>query len=80
MDNTSAMEFRQGKDMQGIPWERLNYTRVQYRQMRLRQYKNYESIARPRNGILEKVLSPCKLCSLYYLYIYFVLPLYYSVF
>ncbi|XP_051214550.1 uncharacterized WD repeat-containing protein C2A9.03 isoform X2 [Lolium perenne] len=50
MDATSALEFRQGKDMQGIPWERLNYTRDQYRQVRLRQYKNYESLARPRDG------------------------------
>jgi hypothetical protein len=36
--------------MQGIPWERLNYTRDQYRQMRLKQYKNYESLVRPRDG------------------------------
>ncbi|KAK1649780.1 hypothetical protein QYE76_067585 [Lolium multiflorum] len=50
MDATSALEFRQGKDMQGIPWERLNYTRDQYRQIRLKQYKNYESLARPRDG------------------------------
>uniref|UniRef100_A0ACD5WYY4 Uncharacterized protein n=1 Tax=Avena sativa TaxID=4498 RepID=A0ACD5WYY4_AVESA len=56
-DDTSALEFRQGKDMQGIPWERLNYTRDQYRQMRLKQYKNYESLARPRDG-LEKVCQP----------------------
>jgi len=50
MDDTSALEFREGKDMQGIPWERLNYTRDQYRQMRLKQYKNYESLPRPPNG------------------------------
>lgn len=57
MDDTSAVEYRQGKDMQGIPWERLNYTRDQYRQMRLKQYKNYESLNRPRDG-LHKVISP----------------------
>nr|ACF22727.1 WD-40 repeat family [Brachypodium distachyon] len=51
MDDTSAVEYRQGKDMQGIPWERLNYTRDQYRQMRLKQYKNYESLNRPRDGL-----------------------------
>jgi hypothetical protein len=62
MDATSALEFRQGKDMQGIPWERLNYTRDQYRQIRLKQYKNYESLARPRDGP-EKVraISPAHL-------------------
>jgi hypothetical protein len=69
MDATSALEFRQGKDMQGIPWERLNYTRDQYRQIRLKQYKNYESLARPRDGpeevrwvpllIFCKLRSPC---------------------
>uniref|UniRef100_A0ACD5YLT6 Uncharacterized protein n=1 Tax=Avena sativa TaxID=4498 RepID=A0ACD5YLT6_AVESA len=52
MDDTSALEFRQGKDMQGIPWDRLNYTRDRYRQMRLKQYKNYESLARrPRDEL-----------------------------
>ena len=52
------MEFRKGKDMQGIPWERLNYTRDKYRQLRLKQYKNYENLARPRDGI-EKEVIPC---------------------
>jgi hypothetical protein len=32
--------------MQGIPWERLKYTRDQYREMRLKQYKNYENLSR----------------------------------
>uniref|UniRef100_A0A453IF23 Uncharacterized protein n=1 Tax=Aegilops tauschii subsp. strangulata TaxID=200361 RepID=A0A453IF23_AEGTS len=53
MNDTSALEYRQGKDMQEIPWERLNYSRDQYRQMRLKQYKNYQSLARPRDT-LEK--------------------------
>ncbi|KAM3229539.1 hypothetical protein ACQJBY_060403 [Aegilops geniculata] len=53
MNDTSALEYRQGKDMQEIPWERLNYSRDQYRQLRLKQYKNYQSLARPRD-VLEK--------------------------
>lgn len=52
--DTSAHEFRNGKDMQGIPWERLNYSRDKYREMRLRQYKNYENLSRSREA-LEKV-------------------------
>lgn len=52
--DTSALEARNGKDIQGIPWERLNFTRDEYREARLKQYKNYESLAQPRQD-LEKV-------------------------
>lgn len=58
MDDTSALDYKEGKDMQGIPWERLNYSRNQYREMRLRQYKNYENLTMPRDG-LEKVRFLC---------------------
>ncbi|XP_037425430.1 uncharacterized WD repeat-containing protein C2A9.03-like isoform X1 [Triticum dicoccoides] len=54
MNDTSALEYRQGKDMQEIPWERLNYSRDQYRQMRLKQYKNYQSLARPRDALQKE--------------------------
>ncbi|KAF7042036.1 hypothetical protein CFC21_051739 [Triticum aestivum] len=54
MNDTSALEYRQGKDMQEIPWERLNYSRDQYRQMRLKQYKNYQSLARPRDALAKE--------------------------
>ncbi|KAG6384039.1 hypothetical protein SASPL_156167 [Salvia splendens] len=42
--DTSAAEARRGKDIQGIPWERLSITREKYRQTRLEQYKNYENV------------------------------------
>ncbi|XP_058207675.1 uncharacterized protein LOC131320819 isoform X1 [Rhododendron vialii] len=48
MADTSAAQARKGKDIQGIPWERLNITREKYRQTRLEQYKNYEGI--PQSG------------------------------
>nr|GMD55621.1 uncharacterized WD repeat-containing protein C2A9.03-like isoform X1 [Ipomoea batatas] len=51
--DTSALEARNGKDIQGIPWERLNYTRDRYRETRLKRYKNYESLSRSRQD-LEK--------------------------
>ncbi|XP_009591351.1 uncharacterized WD repeat-containing protein C2A9.03-like isoform X1 [Nicotiana tomentosiformis] len=51
--DTSAVEARNGKDIQGIPWERLNFTRDKYREMRLKQYKNYENLPRSRED-LEK--------------------------
>lgn len=52
--DTSAVEARNGKDIQGIPWERLNFTRDKYRETRLKQYKNYENLPRSRED-LEKV-------------------------
>ncbi|KAI3672416.1 hypothetical protein L6452_38504 [Arctium lappa] len=51
--DTSAEEARNGKDIQGIPWERLNFTREKYRETRLRQYKNYENLLHSRED-LEK--------------------------
>ncbi|XP_015691205.1 uncharacterized WD repeat-containing protein C2A9.03 isoform X2 [Oryza brachyantha] len=54
MDDTSALDYKEGKDMQGIPWERLNYSRDQYRKMRLRQYKNYENLTMPRDGLAKE--------------------------
>ncbi|KAH9616091.1 hypothetical protein KSS87_006853 [Heliosperma pusillum] len=46
--DTSAASARQGKDIQGIPWGRLNITRDKYRLTRLEQYKNYENV--PTSG------------------------------
>ncbi|XP_057794566.1 uncharacterized WD repeat-containing protein C2A9.03-like isoform X1 [Salvia miltiorrhiza] len=53
MTDTSALEVKKGKDIQGIPWERLNFTREEYRESRLKQYKNYESLSLCRED-LEK--------------------------
>ncbi|XP_039017800.1 uncharacterized WD repeat-containing protein C2A9.03-like isoform X2 [Hibiscus syriacus] len=55
--DTSSGQARNGKDIQGIPWERLNITREDYRLTRLEQYKNYENI--PASG--EAVDKECKL-------------------
>ncbi|CAL9770939.1 unnamed protein product [Musa acuminata subsp. burmannicoides] len=52
-NDTSASEYRNGKDMQGIPWERLIFSRDEYRATRLKMYMNYENVSRPRDG-LEK--------------------------
>ncbi|XP_027094105.1 uncharacterized WD repeat-containing protein C2A9.03-like isoform X1 [Coffea arabica] len=51
--DTSAVEARNGKDIQGIPWERMNFTRDKYRETRLKQYKNYENLSLSRED-LEK--------------------------
>nr|GMD59989.1 uncharacterized WD repeat-containing protein C2A9.03-like [Ipomoea batatas] len=42
--DTSAAQAREGKDVQGIPWDRLNITRQSIRVTRLEQYRNYENI------------------------------------
>ena len=44
MTDTSAAQARKGKDIQGIPWERLNISRERYRLTRLEQYRNFENI------------------------------------
>lgn len=62
------MEARNGKDIQGIPWERLNFTRDQYRETRLKQYKNYESLT--RSGQELELVS---FAFLFWIFIFFLL-------
>ncbi|XP_023522203.1 uncharacterized WD repeat-containing protein C2A9.03-like [Cucurbita pepo subsp. pepo] len=52
--DTSALDARNGKDIQGIPWERFTFTRENYRENRLSQYKNYESLPPISRDELEK--------------------------
>jgi WD40 repeat protein len=49
--DTTALQARHGKDIQGIPWERLHFTRESYRVTRLQQYKNYENLNRPHDEL-----------------------------
>lgn len=52
--DTSSSQAREGKDIQGIPWDRLNISRGSYRLTRLEQYRNYENL--PSSGeVAEKV-------------------------
>ncbi|KAF2291525.1 hypothetical protein P3X46_028682 [Hevea brasiliensis] len=55
--DTSALEARNGKDIQGIPWERLNFTRDNYRETRLKQYRNYENLSRSREELDKECLQ-----------------------
>ncbi|KAG1342384.1 putative WD repeat-containing protein C2A9.03 [Cocos nucifera] len=63
--DTLASEARNGKDMQGIPWERFSFTRDQYRQMRLKQYKNYENLVQSPDQ-LEKECKKVEKGSSFY--------------
>ncbi|KAH1208819.1 putative WD repeat-containing protein C2A9.03 [Glycine max] len=56
ISDTTAAEARRGKDIQGIPWDRLSISREKYRQTRLDQYKNYENI--PQSGEMSE--KECK--------------------
>lgn len=53
--DTSAAQARNGKDIQGIPWDRLSVTRKDYRKTRLEQYKNYENV--PNSGEASEKVS-----------------------
>ncbi|KAK8579194.1 hypothetical protein V6N13_142411 [Hibiscus sabdariffa] len=53
--DTSSAQAQNGKDIQGISWERLNLTSEDHRLTRLEQYKNYKNI--PASG--EAVNKVC---------------------
>ncbi|KAK8959175.1 hypothetical protein KSP40_PGU016015 [Platanthera guangdongensis] len=54
--DTSSAEARRGKDIQGIPWDKLHITRPNYRKTRIEQYKNYENV--PSSG--DRMDKKCK--------------------
>jgi hypothetical protein len=54
--DTSAAEARAGKDIQGIPWERIHITRQDFRKARVEQYKNYENIPQSEQ-LMDKVFT-----------------------
>ena len=61
VSDTTAAQARRGKDIQGIPWDRLQFTREKYRETRLQQYKNYVNLLQPHDE-LEKVSVDAVLC------------------
>ncbi|KAI3825897.1 hypothetical protein L1987_07615 [Smallanthus sonchifolius] len=64
--DTSAEEARNGKDIQGIPWERFNFTRDKYRETRLKQYKNYENLPHSREDLEKECKKVDKGHTFYY--------------
>ena len=42
--DTTAAQAKAGRDIQGIPWDRLQFTREQYRTKRVQEYKNYANL------------------------------------
>lgn len=58
--DTSAAQAERGKDIQGIPWEHLHFTRERYRETRLQQYKNYENLNTPHNNLDQECRTVSK--------------------
>ncbi|KAK6785720.1 hypothetical protein RDI58_019175 [Solanum bulbocastanum] len=65
IEDISAADVRNGRDIQGIPWERAIITREARRQIRLQEYQNYENIPQS-DEISEKECKTTKKDGLYY--------------
>lgn len=74
--DTSAVQARRGKDIQGIPWERLNISREKYRLTRLEQYKNYENIPASGENTDKVHIIAAKWLSSVHFCIFFITMLY----
>ncbi|KAM0906081.1 hypothetical protein ACQ4PT_017033 [Festuca glaucescens] len=53
MPDVSAEDVANGKDVQGIPWEKMLFPRDQYREMKMRTYKNYQNLSYAREDAVE---------------------------
>ncbi|KAL5221577.1 hypothetical protein ABZP36_026290 [Zizania latifolia] len=56
LPDVSVEDVLGGKDMQGIPWEKMLFRRDQYREMKLKNYRNYQNLSYAR----EEALQECK--------------------
>ncbi|XP_025793615.1 uncharacterized WD repeat-containing protein C2A9.03-like isoform X3 [Panicum hallii] len=64
--DTSAADVRNGRDIQGIPWEKMAITRETYRQARLEQYKNYENIPNSGEAAMKQACKSTEKGGTYY--------------
>ncbi|EMS66765.1 hypothetical protein TRIUR3_10859 [Triticum urartu] len=53
MPDVSAEDVVNGKDVQGIPWEKMLFPRDQYREMKMKGYKNYQNLSYAREDALQ---------------------------
>ena len=63
MPDVSAEDVANGKDVQGIPWEKMLFPRDQYRDMKTKSYKNYQNLSYAREDALQ-VSSSCTITTL----------------
>jgi len=62
LPDVSAADVAAGKDMQGIPWEKMLFGRDQYREMKMKNYRNYQNLSYAREDALQ-VLSTYLFCT-----------------
>jgi hypothetical protein len=58
LPDVSAADVAAGKDMQGIPWEKMLFSRDKYREMKMKNYRNYQNLSYAREDALQ-VLNTC---------------------
>ena len=66
--DTTAAAATAGRDIQGIPWDRLQFTREQYREKRVQEYKNYANLEFSPSELdaVCQPLTPCPSHSPYF--------------
>jgi hypothetical protein len=62
LPDVSVADVAAGKDMQGIPWEKMLFGRDQYREMKMKNYRNYQNLSYAREDALQ-VLSTYLFCT-----------------
>lgn len=68
MPDVSAEDVVNGKDVQGIPWEKMMFPRDKYRDMKMKSYKNYQNLSYAREDALQ-VWSSCAVSLLPLFYV-----------
>eukprot|EP00271_Cylindrocystis_brebissonii_P011885 TRINITY_DN2988_c0_g2_i1.p1 TRINITY_DN2988_c0_g2~~TRINITY_DN2988_c0_g2_i1.p1 ORF type:complete len:451 (+),score=77.45 TRINITY_DN2988_c0_g2_i1:178-1530(+) len=63
--DTTAEQAKLGKDVQGIPWETLRFTREKYRQTRMAQYKNHEN-QNVEHDLMQRECQGSENCETFY--------------
>jgi hypothetical protein len=62
MADVSAEDVASGKDVQGIPWDKMLFPRDQYREVKLKTYKNYQNLTYDREDAVQ-VRSSCTITA-----------------
>jgi hypothetical protein len=53
LPDVSAADVAAGKDIQGIPWEKMLFGRDKYREMKMKNYRNYQNLSYAREDALQ---------------------------
>jgi hypothetical protein len=53
LPDVSVADVAAGKDMQGIPWDKMLFGRDRYRDMKMKNYRNYQNLSYAREDALQ---------------------------